>query len=142
MILGISKLPILISIRCFSLLLSLVSVFNAFGVFWFSLLFFVFEILVWRRDLFREILLSGGVRIPDKGKIIILLFITSEVFFFFSFFWAYFNNMTSVDIVVGLGQIPTGVVGVFSFILPFLNTLLLLRSRFFFYYISYKAYNR
>jgi cytochrome c oxidase subunit 3 len=61
-----------------------------------------------------------------------MLFITSEVLFFVSFFWAFFNYAIFPDNVANAGAAaswpPAGVVTFNPFHLPFLNTMLLLLS--------------
>ncbi len=58
-----------------------------------------------------------------------LLFIASEVMFFFAFFWAYFNaSIPALSFVASPVWPPEGVVPLNSWTLPFLNTLILLTS--------------
>ncbi len=58
-----------------------------------------------------------------------LLFIVSEVMFFFAFFWAYFNATVPFLSPVATGVWPPeGVVPLPTWELPFLNTLILLTS--------------
>lgn len=56
-----------------------------------------------------------------------VLFIMSEVIFFFSFFWAYFHSRLAPSLELGLIWPPTGVVGFNPFAVPLLNTTILLR---------------
>jgi cytochrome c oxidase subunit 3 len=58
-----------------------------------------------------------------------LLFIVSEVMFFFAFFWAYFNaSIPALSFVASPTWPPEGVVPLPTWDLPFLNTLILLTS--------------
>ncbi len=58
-----------------------------------------------------------------------LLFIVSEVMFFFAFFWAYFNaSIPALSFVASPTWPPEGVVPLDTWHLPFLNTLILLTS--------------
>ena len=58
-----------------------------------------------------------------------LLFIVSEVMFFFAFFWAYFNAaIPAISFVASPTWPPPGVVPLPTWDLPFLNTLILLTS--------------
>merc|ERR1739838_1127413 len=56
------------------------------------------------------------------------LFIISEVFFFISWFWAYFHFSLSPAIEVGSLWPPAGVLVSSPFTVPFLNTCVLLTS--------------
>ena len=58
-----------------------------------------------------------------------LLFIVSEVMFFFAFFWAYFNaTLPALSFVASPVWPPEGIVPLPAWDLPFLNTLILLTS--------------
>lgn len=57
-----------------------------------------------------------------------LLFIVSEVFFFVSFFWAFFHNRLSPRVELGRSWPPSGVITFNPFEVPLLNTLVLISS--------------
>ena len=58
-----------------------------------------------------------------------VLFITSEVMFFFAFFWAYFNSSVPfLSFVAHTQWPPEGIVPLETWHLPFLNTMILLTS--------------
>jgi cytochrome c oxidase subunit 3 len=57
-----------------------------------------------------------------------ILFITSEVLFFFSFFWAFFHRSLSPTTEVGLLWPPLGVIPFNALQVPLLNTIILLSS--------------
>nr|YP_009455671.1 cytochrome c oxidase subunit III [Lutraria maxima]AUH21197.1 cytochrome c oxidase subunit 3 [Lutraria maxima] len=58
-----------------------------------------------------------------------ILFILSEVFFFVSFFWAFFNSMVGETSMGGVGCWPVlGVKAIFPWKVPALNTCILLSS--------------
>lgn len=58
----------------------------------------------------------------------IILFIVSEVFFFISFFWAFFHSSLAPDPQIGLFWPPIGIFPFNPFQVPLLNTLILLSS--------------
>jgi cytochrome c oxidase subunit 3 len=84
----------------------------------------------WWRDIRREGALQGlHTLIVAKGlRWGIILFITSEILFFFSFFWAFFHRRLAPSIEIGLIWPPTGVTPFNPFQVPLLNTIILLAS--------------
>jgi len=84
----------------------------------------------WWRDVTREGTFQGlHTLYVIKGlRWGIILFITSEVLFFFSFFWAFFHNRLSPTIEIGLLWPPSGIIPFNATQVPLLNTLILLSS--------------
>lgn len=82
----------------------------------------------WWRDIRREGTLQGlHTFIVAKGlRWGIILFITSEVLFFFSFFWAFFHRRLAPTIEIGLQWPPLGISPFNPLQVPLLNTLILL----------------
>ena len=85
----------------------------------------------WWRDVVKEA--EGGIDhtpVVQTGlRMGMVFFITSEVMFFFAFFWAYFNS--SVPFLSFAAQTqwpPEGIVPLDTWHLPFLNTMILLTS--------------
>lgn len=58
----------------------------------------------------------------------IVLFIVSEVFFFLSFFWAFFHSRLAPAVELGRVWPPQGILPFNAFQVPLLNTLVLLSS--------------
>nr|YP_009178990.1 cytochrome c oxidase subunit III [Passalurus ambiguus]ALJ93254.1 cytochrome c oxidase subunit 3 [Passalurus ambiguus] len=89
--------------------------------FLFNLLFLLFNLFVWLKDVCLES--SSGYHnfFVDHGfKIGFVIFVGTEVMFFFSIFWVFFDNVSSVGWWVGRYLDFLGV--------PFLGTLVLLSS--------------
>lgn len=91
----------------------------------------VFLAAVWWRDVIDEA--ANGVdhteEVQHGLRMGMLLFIVSEVMFFFAFFWAYFNAaIPALSFVASPTWPPEGVVPFGTWDLPFLNTLILLTS--------------
>lgn len=84
----------------------------------------------WWRDVSREATGQGHhpVKVALSIRWGIALFITSEVLFFFSFFWSFFHSRLRPRIELGLIWPPTGVLGFNPFSVPLLNTTILLSS--------------
>jgi len=90
----------------------------------------IITIYQWWRDVQREASFQGlhTLKVTNGLKWGIILFITSEVLFFFSFFWAFFHSRLSPTIELGLSWPPTAIFPFNPFHVPLLNTSLLLAS--------------
>jgi cytochrome c oxidase subunit 3 len=85
---------------------------------------------LWWRDCIREGTLQGHhtKKVRRGINIGFILFIVSEVFFFFSIFWAYFHSSLSPSVELGGIWPPIGIESLNIWELPLLNTILLLSS--------------
>nr|YP_009045660.1 cytochrome c oxidase subunit III [Napialus hunanensis]AIC37453.1 cytochrome c oxidase subunit III [Napialus hunanensis] len=100
------------------------------NLFFLGYLIILMTMYQWWRDVCREgtfqgkhtILVSKGLR---WGMI---LFIISEVFFFLSFFWAFFHSSLSPTIEIGMIWPPLSIISFNPFQIPLLNTIILLTS--------------
>ena len=99
-------------------------------VFLFCLLLLSSIISLWFRDILRESFYLGfHTRKVRSGLCLgFLFFLCSEVFLFFSFFWAYLHGALSPDIWLGGSWPPAGITVPSPFTIPLLNTTLLLVS--------------
>nr|UBN08900.1 cytochrome c oxidase subunit 3 [Panesthia parva] len=90
----------------------------------------ILTMIQWWRDIVREGTYQGlHTKIVTKGlRWGMILFIISEVFFFISFFWAFFHSSLSPTIEIGSLWPPTGIQPFNPLQIPLLNTAILLSS--------------
>lgn len=124
--------PFCISISILYLTLNTVTYFHK-GYFYpllFSFFLIVIFMILWFIDIFNESNLEGAhTKLVLTGlKIGFLLFILSEILFFFSFFWAFFHSSLSPSIEIGINWPPLGIITLNPFSIPLLNTIILLSS--------------
>jgi len=95
-----------------------------------SFFIILFIAFLWWRDVFSETSRQGNhsLQVTVGLQIGILLFIVSEVLFFFSFFWAFFHRRISPTLELGQVWPPLSVVPFNPMNIPLLNTLLLISS--------------
>jgi heme/copper-type cytochrome/quinol oxidase subunit 3 len=96
----------------------------------FSTLCFFVTIYAWFNDIVIEGTFEGHhTKVVQKGlKFGMLIFIVSEILFFFAFFWAFFHSSIAPSIWVGNVWPPHGINVLSAFNLPILNTLIILSS--------------
>ncbi|NP_007841.1 cytochrome c oxidase subunit III (mitochondrion) [Pongo abelii] len=84
----------------------------------------------WWRDVVRESTYQGHHTLPvQKGlRYGMILFITSEVFFFAGFFWAFYHSSLAPTPQLGGHWPPTGIIPLNPLEVPLLNTSVLLAS--------------
>nr|QNV47325.1 cytochrome c oxidase subunit III [Ricania speculum] len=86
--------------------------------------------ILWWRDVVRESTFQGNhTKMVTKGiKLGMILFITSEVMFFLSFFWSFFHSSLSPNIEIGMNWPPKSIKPFNPMEVPLLNTIILLSS--------------
>nr|YP_010564811.1 cytochrome c oxidase subunit 3 [Pentapycnon charcoti]UZA61214.1 cytochrome c oxidase subunit 3 [Pentapycnon charcoti] len=86
----------------------------------------------WWRDISREATFLGDHTnfVKKNMKIGMILFISSEVLFFLSFFWAFFHSSLAPSIELGMNWPPMNINTFNPLQIPLLNTIILLSSGF------------
>nr|CCB84620.1 cytochrome c oxidase subunit III [Bahadzia jaraguensis] len=84
----------------------------------------------WWRDIIRESTFQGHhtLKVTQGLRWGMILFITSEVLFFFSFFWAFFHSSLNPTMEIGGTWPPTNITPFNPMQIPLLNTAVLLAS--------------
>lgn len=124
--------PLTSSLGAFTLAIGLARWFHGYGIscFLIAITLIIISIYQWWRDVVREGTYIGHHTSPVAVGLRwgIILFITSEVIFFFAFFWAFFHSSLSPTPEIGCSWPPTGINPLNPFSVPLLNTAVLLAS--------------
>lgn len=127
-----SPWPITASIGTITSISGLVIWFNKNNINLFILgnIIIILTLYQWWRDIIRERTFQGihTSNVQIRLKLGIILFIISELFFFISFFWAFFHRRLSPSIEIGINWPPKGIIVFNPFQIPLLNTIILLTS--------------
>lgn len=128
--LAASPWPLVLRFRVFNLTLSVVLWFQfklSLSLLLINLVILTLSIFIWWKDVIREGLLgvhTGKLVLNFRGGF--LLFILSEVFFFVSFFWAFYDSSLAPSIELGMVWPPVGILPLEVYSVPLLNTIILL----------------
>nr|QXU57669.1 cytochrome c oxidase subunit III [Cherax setosus] len=127
-----SPWPLTGSISAMLLTSGLIKWFHQFNpdLLFFSFIPIILTMIQWWRDITREGTYQGlHTKIVTAGlRWGMILFIVSEILFFFSFFWAFFHSSLSPTIEIGMFWPPEGIQPFNPFQVPLLNTTILLSS--------------
>src|SRR5271154_2258404 len=87
-------------------------------------------LILWWRDVIREATFLGhhSNKVQKGLRYGMILFIVSEVMFFFAFFWAFFHASFAPTVEIGCIWPPLGIKAFSPFEIPLLNTIILLLS--------------
>nr|BDQ43710.1 cytochrome c oxidase subunit 3 [Metaphire tosaensis] len=127
-----SPWPLTSSLGAFTLAIGIASWFHGYGMscFIIAILLIIMSMYQWWRDVVREGTYMGHHTSPVAIGLRwgMILFITSEVMFFFAFFWAFFHSSLAPTPEIGCSWPPTGITPLNPFSVPLLNTAVLLAS--------------
>nr|AXS65795.1 cytochrome c oxidase subunit 3 [Curculionoidea sp. 10 KM-2017] len=128
----ISPWPLLGSLSSMTFLLGIIKWFHFFkmNLMILSFINILLIMYLWWRDVIRESTFQGNhtLKVSLGLRMGMILFITSEIFFFISFFWGFFHNSLAPSIEIGLMWPPKGITPFNPIMIPLLNTLILLTS--------------
>ena len=90
----------------------------------------LYVMYTWWRDVIREATFEDSHTITvQKGlRLGMILFIVSEIMFFFAFFWAFFHSSLAPTYNIGGVWPPKAISTINTFTVPFTNTVILLTS--------------
>ena len=126
-----SPWPILLSFSLLNLTVGAVAYLHGFSyggyILTLGFILTTYGMILWFRDVVIEASYLGHHTKEVKNGIMlgVLLFIISEVFAFFSVFWAFFHSSLSPAIEIGGSWPPLGITPLDPFAIPLLNTFLL-----------------
>nr|YP_009228287.1 cytochrome c oxidase subunit III [Epicauta chinensis]AKL79036.1 cytochrome c oxidase subunit III [Epicauta chinensis] len=128
----VSPWPILGSFSALIVMSGIIKWFHLYtpNLLYIGLLSMILIMYQWWRDISREGTFQGlhTMKVTIGLRWGMMLFITSEVFFFISFFWGFFHNSLSPSIEIGMMWPPKGIQTFNPIQIPLLNTLILLTS--------------
>lgn len=95
-----------------------------------GLILILYSMFVWWRDVIRESTYEGHHSfIVQRGlRLGMILFIASEVMFFFAFFWAFFHSSLAPTFNIGGVWPPKAIILINTYTIPLTNTFVLLSS--------------
>nr|AML26238.1 cytochrome c oxidase subunit III [Scydmaeninae sp. BMNH 1274313] len=129
-----SPWPLLSALSSMSMMMGLIKLFYKMNMnlFIISMITTCLIMVQWWRDIIRESTFQGHhtSMVMMMMKWGMILFITSEILFFLSFFWMFFHSSLSPDISIGLAWPPKGIYTFNPLQIPLLNTMILLSSGF------------
>nr|ARH53719.1 cytochrome c oxidase subunit 3 [Anthobium melanocephalum] len=128
----VSPWPLMGALSAMVMMIGLIKWFHFYNNNLFLLGFLITSLIMyqWWRDISREGTFQGlhTYNVVMGLRWGMILFITSEIFFFLSFFWGFFHSSLSPSIELGMLWPPKGIMVFNPIQIPLLNTLILLTS--------------
>nr|AFN27597.1 cytochrome c oxidase subunit III [Diadromus collaris] len=128
----LSPWPLLTSLSLMIMLIGSIKWFHEFNynIFILGMMTTLLNNYQWWRDIIRESTFQGfhSLKVSKLLRMGMILFITSEIFFFISFFWAFFHMSLSPSIEIGEMWPPLLIYPFNPYNIPLLNTIILLTS--------------
>nr|YP_001974571.1 cytochrome c oxidase subunit III [Rhagophthalmus ohbai]BAF52864.1 cytochrome c oxidase subunit III [Rhagophthalmus ohbai] len=128
----ISPWPILSAMTALSMMMGMIKWFhlNNINLLTLSSIIMLMIMIQWWRDIVRESTMQGlhTLKVTLGMRWGMILFITSEVLFFVSFFWSFYHSSLSPSVELGMIWPPLGIKPFNPLNIPLLNTLILLSS--------------
>ncbi len=128
-----SPWPVVVSLQCLGPFIGMVMYLHGYikggTIFLLSFVSLLLTVSLWFRDILREGSMGYHTMKVQRGlKMGMILFIVSEIMFFFSLFWAFFHSSIAPTVWIWLSWPPPGVEPPNAYAIPFLNTVVLLAS--------------
>jgi cytochrome c oxidase subunit 3 len=129
-----SPWPLLASLGAFMFttggVLFMHKVLGGWGLFLNGFTLIIFVMYVWWRDVVREATYEEQhTFVVQRGlRLGMILFIVSEVMFFFAFFWAFFHSSLAPVFNIGGVWPPKAIIAMNTYTIPLTNTFILLSS--------------
>jgi cytochrome c oxidase subunit 3 len=103
---------------------------GGWGLFTNGFLIILLVMYVWWRDIVREATFEEHhtVAVQRGLRLGMILFIVSEIMFFFAFFWAFFHSSLAPVFNIGGVWPPKAIIAVDTYTVPLTNTFILLSS--------------
>nr|YP_009185884.1 cytochrome c oxidase subunit III [Myrmecocephalus concinnus]ALO70718.1 cytochrome c oxidase subunit 3 [Myrmecocephalus concinnus] len=128
----VSPWPLLGALSAMITMIGIIKWFHLFNnnLFLLGMMITMMIMFQWWRDITREGTFQGlhTFTVTMGLRWGMILFITSEIFFFISFFWGFFHSSLSPTIELGMIWPPKGIMTFNPMQIPLLNTLILLTS--------------
>nr|AOY39133.1 cytochrome c oxidase subunit 3 [Stenotrachelus aeneus] len=130
----ISPWPILAALSALMVMFGIIKWFHFYemNLFYLAFISMILNMYQWWRDISREGTFQGHhTLIVTQGlRWGMILFITSEIFFFASFFWGFLHNTLTPGIEIGMTWPPKSIIAFNPMQIPLLNTMILMTSGF------------